>query len=80
MFAAKKRLCVLNTHNNCPHFPVALYYQTSLFSSSLKWKILDGIYQLHRVDRLRIFCRTALRGVMSIFCVGREVAESEGTA
>jgi hypothetical protein len=30
--------------------------------------------------RLRILCEPALRGVRSIFCLGREVAESEGTA
>ncbi len=32
------------------------------------------------LDQLRIACKPALKGVMSIFCLGHEVAESEGTA
>jgi len=43
-------------------------------------RIFEKFWTKKRLDRLRIICKPALKGVMSIFCLGHEFAESEGTA
>ncbi len=43
-------------------------------------RIFEKFWTNKGLDQLRIFCKPALKGVRSIFCLGREVAESEGAA
>jgi hypothetical protein len=43
-------------------------------------RIFEKFWVKKGLDRLRILCEPALRGVRSIFCLGREVAEPEGQA